>query len=128
MAINSPKVPLAYAAPTGNASLNPRDPILFIHGFSLTSPVDCQSYGRNNVENYIKAKTVLDGYTVAWNPAEFETIGYYKGYSHCDINLNYGTDIAAVVAQHKCANYFSRDIGTTSEPIKHLGCELAWFI
>jgi outer membrane protein assembly factor BamB len=105
-------------------------PLLLIHGYSLNSAVDCQSYGWGATETYLRAGHTVNGQVnVHWTGPTY-TIGYYQQDTHCDINLNTSTDPASQLGKSKCATYPQDGIttGNNSDPIEHLACELAWVI
>lgn len=121
--------------------LNTDDPVLFIHGFNGAANAGCNAYGWDGVKQYAATSHTLNGTTpLQWNPDALKTVGFYSGDqapdyagnvgNDCDVNLNFSTSAAAVDARAKCASVdFSQTwVGTSNESIKHLACELAWFI
>jgi hypothetical protein len=84
-------------------------PVLLVHGFSLSSSVDCSSTWSQDI-SWLQS----EGFT-----GPFVKVGYYSGDSNCDVNLhNYGSygdqdswkSIAAAFSHYVYDNYTSRGV------------------
>lgn len=109
-------------------------PVLLIHGFkngykgSGTDGWDCHNYFEGDaggVIRYLRGSHQVNHTTLRWR-GSITTIGYYTGDTNCDASLQSQAS--------RCVGYFDSNsfgthlTGTHNEDIKHLGCELAWYI
>jgi hypothetical protein len=93
-------------------------PILFIHGFSSGSQVDCGSTW-NTAISYLQGTHSFNGQNLHWTGPMYK-IGFYSSDTNCTSNLT-------SEASH-CTSYYAGHEGTNSESIRHIACELAWYI
>ncbi len=108
---------------TGTSNTTITTPVLFVHGIS--------SDNTNCYEYWPKAELYLQGKPGHPGPrftGPMDTLGYYKGDMNCTHNLYApGSDW-----YNKCQSYLDgtsqQDIGTNNDSIRHLACELAWYI
>ncbi len=85
-------------------------PVIFVHGFSQQSKSDCNgSWG--TAKSYLQSN--------GWHGSIIK-VGYYGGDTNCDVALgNYAGN---------CTGYYAGNQGTNNESIRHIACELAWYI
>lgn len=85
-------------------------PVLFLHGFSATSATNC-------AEEFPDAKAYLAQH--GWQGPVI-LVGYYGGDTGCDANLT--------AYQSRCAQEEAGNEGTNNEDMRHIACELDWYI
>lgn len=143
-----------YRAPNGQyitaSNLSGGDPIYMVHGidaFPSTSGLSCTAGLWGSPQSYLGGTHPgLGSDTITWG-APIYKIGFYNGDSNCDMYISthnnpygnfwapscnsmqvYGSgDAAAGLSTYSYSNTDST-VGTTSEPIEHIACELAWQI
>jgi pimeloyl-ACP methyl ester carboxylesterase len=87
-------------------------PVVFVHGFNGNASINCTS-------GYWGTATSFLHNTYGWT-GNLYTVGYYKGDSSCSASLgNYAG---------YCTNEYAGNQGTTNEDIRHISCELAWYL
>src|SRR5437016_1395840 len=107
-------------------------PILFIHGFDpYHSMSDCSIWDR--------AKHLMQAATNPSFTGPMIKPGYYTNDIHCDDGQGHTVNFSApgtYSARSHCYGYDSTDstqtpdpnVGTNDESIRHIACELAWYI
>lgn len=93
-------------------------PIIFVHGFNSSSVVDCGSTW-NTAESYLRGYHTYGSQTLHWTGPMTE-VGYYSRDTSCGYGL---TSQSA-----HCKGYYDTGIGTNNESIRHIACELAWYV
>lgn len=86
-------------------------PVLFIHGISNTSSTDCGEW--NPAKSFLKSQ--------GWSGA-LTSVQFYSHDTNCNANL--ASEAANCTGYHDSG---SSD-GTNNEDIRHVSCELAWYI
>ena len=110
--------PQKTAAKTKPALATTTNPILFIHGIDRKGAADCNATWSDALNLFSTGQSV-NGLPVQWSGPEV-TLGYYKGDINCTGTIK--------TFQLDCKGYYDTIVGTNNESIRHLGCELAWFI
>ena len=116
---------LGISLPRAHAFVQVTDPVLIIHGYNgsttygASNGFDCGAYGQ---ASGAEAATMFS--YVSGSP-QVTVLGYYKGdtnctmlsseSSHCDYYLFSGANPSTL-------------IGTNNEDVRHIGCELDWYI
>ncbi|HLG65534.1 MAG TPA: hypothetical protein VKY19_26655 [Ktedonosporobacter sp.] len=105
--------PRSTAASTINASYvsSTAYPVLFIHGISNTSSTDCGEW--NSAKSFLKSK--------GWS-GTLTSLQFYSHDTNCNANL--ASEASNCTGYHDSG---SSD-GTNNEDIRHVSCELAWYI
>ncbi len=86
-------------------------PVVFVHGFNSGASIDCQNSYWGTATSFLKSQ--------GWSGA-LTTVGYYSGDKNCNVALsNYASHCTTAYAGHQ---------GTTNEDLRHVSCELAWYI
>lgn len=104
---------LAFLAPQHALAGSASNPLLLVHGFSVSSSANCNTSSTfGDIESFFHGQ----GYT------NTKSLGYYNADSNCD----------AYLSQEKshCTTWYdsgSND-GTVNEDIRHTSCLLAWYI
>src|SRR6185437_3420695 len=93
-------------------------PILFLHGFNSNSKVDCGATW-NTAISFLQGNHSFNGQNLHWT-GPMNKVGFYSADTSCNSNLT--------SEAYSCAGYYSSGVGTNNESIRHLGCELAWYI
>lgn len=101
------------------ATTNTSDTVLLIHGVSGSSKTDCTGYW-NNAQQYLRGTHAVDGQQIHWTGTVLK-IGYYAQDYNCDLYLS-------KISVPQCKGYEDINLGTNNESIKHIACELAWYI
>ncbi|HET8907255.1 MAG TPA: hypothetical protein VFN11_09855 [Ktedonobacterales bacterium] len=99
-------------------------PIVFLHGINASSAINCSSSTMwGTMISYLQGYHAFGSQTLHWTGA-MKTIGFYNNDSNCAARL---TDSA--YASH-CTGYFyvASAQGTNNENIRHIACELAWYV
>ncbi len=87
-------------------------PVVFVHGFNGNASINCTSGYWGTATSFLRN-------SYGWRGGLY-TVGYYKGDSSCSAYLgNYAGD---------CTHDYAGNQGTTNEDIRHIGCELSWYI
>jgi hypothetical protein len=110
---------VVHADASGTYKSSANWPIVFVHGLSQNnSGVSCSgTWG--TAENYLRGSHSVNGHNITWT-GSLRTVGYYSNDTSCDLSL--------MSYSSHCNGYYSSGIGTNNESIRHLGCELAWYI
>ncbi len=87
-------------------------PVIFVHGFNSNASIDCKASYWGTAISFLHN-------TAGWQ-GSLVTVGYYKGDHDCDAYLG---NYAAFCASENAGNQ-----GTTNEDLRHVSCELAWYI
>lgn len=86
-------------------------PVLFVHGFNSHASIDCKNSYWGGATSFLR--------TEGWS-GSLVTLGYYSGDHNCDVALSsYAAD---------CTSEYAGNQGTTNEDLRHVACELAWYI
>ncbi len=111
-------LPSAHAQSLSSKAASLSDDILFIHGFNDQASIDCNSSTMwGTAENFLRSQ----GFTGA-----MKALAFYNGDHDCFTTG--GQMISLQREAWHCTNYYAANIGTVNEDIRHLGCELAWFV
>jgi hypothetical protein len=105
-------------APNGTYISSTNWTILFIHGFNSNSSVDCGSTW-NTAISYLQGTHSFNGQNLHWTGG-MDKLGFYTNDTSCTHNIKSESS--------DCNGYYSSGVGTNNESIRHLGCELAWYI
>ena len=110
---------VAYAHPAASYTSSTAYPVVFVHGLSQNnSGLSCGgTWG--TAENYLRGSHAINGQNLTWT-GTLRTVGFYYADTACDAYL--------YEWQSYCTGYFDTPIGNNNESIRHLGCELAWYI
>jgi hypothetical protein len=104
---------LTFLAPQHAHAGSTSDPVLLVHGFSLSSAQNCNTSSMfGDIESFFNGQGITST----------RSLGYYNGDSSCN----------AYLKQEKshCTGWYdsgSND-GTVNEDIRHTSCLLAWYI
>ncbi len=93
-------------------------PILFIHGFNSNSQVDCGATW-NTAIGYLQGSHGFNGQNLHWTGPMYK-LGFYSKDTNCTSNLT--------SEANECSGYYAGNEGTNNEDIRHIACELAWYI
>jgi hypothetical protein len=99
-------------------------PILFVHGINGSSSINCGSSTMwGTMISYLQGHHAFGSQTLHWTGA-MKTIGFYTHDTNCSVSLT-----SSAYASH-CASYFydASAQGTNNENIRHVACELAWYV
>lgn len=88
-----------------------RYPVLLVHGFNSQASVNCAGSAFPHVPAYVAAN--------GWQGA-IMTVGFYAKDTNCTVNLT--------TYQGYCTRIFPGNVGTINEDLRHVACELAWYI
>ncbi|MBF6591410.1 MAG: hypothetical protein IVW57_12910 [Ktedonobacterales bacterium] len=93
-------------------------PIVFVHGFNSNSSVDCGSTW-NTASSYLQGYHTFGSQTLHWTGPMLK-VGFYTNDTNCGYNIK--------SKAYRCTSYYASNVGTNNESIRHLACELAWYI
>lgn len=99
-------------------------PIVFLHGINASSSINCASSTMwGTMITYLQANHVFNGATIHWT-GPMKTIGFYNNDTNCSLKLT-----NSAYTSH-CMSYFydASAEGTNNENIRHVACELAWYV
>jgi triacylglycerol esterase/lipase EstA (alpha/beta hydrolase family) len=99
-------------------------PILFVHGINGSSSINCGgSTMWGTMISYLQGNHVFGSQTLHWTGA-MKTIGFYNNDTNCSANLT------SSAYASRCTSYFyvASAQGTNNENIRHVACELAWYV
>jgi triacylglycerol esterase/lipase EstA (alpha/beta hydrolase family) len=101
-------------------------PVVFIHGFEA-SGTDCNSQWGTAI-SYLQGShpSFNSGQSLQWT-GPLTSLGYYSSDTNCTANLADNSQQSQQI-QQKCANYYDSNVGSASEDIRHLACEVAWYL
>ena len=86
-------------------------PVLFVHGFNGNGSIDCKNSYWGSATNFLQSH----GWT-----GSLVTLGYYTNDHNCTDSLGSYAPM--------CTNSYPGHQGTTNEDLRHVSCELAWYI
>lgn len=93
-------------------------PVLFVHGFSSSSSVDCGSTW-NTAISYLQGYHAYGGTTLHWTGTMVK-LGFYSSDTNCSASLS---------SQYShCSGYYASGLGTNNESIRHIACDFAWYV
>lgn len=90
-------------------------PVLYVHGFNPNAAIPG---GCNAGSNFGTIRSYLQN-TSGWT-GSLVSLGYYNGDYNCDGYLSWES--------YRCTGWYPGNEGTTNEDLRHLSCELAWYI
>lgn len=99
-------------------------PILFVHGINASSSINCGSSSMwGTMISYLQGYHPYGSQTLHWTGA-MKTIGFYTNDTNCSTNLT------SSAYASRCTSYFydASAQGTNNENIRHIACELAWYV
>ena len=99
-------------------------PIVFVHGINGSSSINCSSSSMwGTMISYLQGNHSFGSQTLHWTGA-MKTIGFYTNDTNCAVNLTSST------YENHCTSYFyvASAQGTNNENIRHIACELAWYV
>lgn len=99
-------------------------PILFVHGINASSSINCGSSSMwGTMISYLQGYHPYGSQTLHWTGA-MKTIGFYTNDTNCSTNLT------SSAYASRCTSYFydASAEGTNNENIRHIACELAWYV
>jgi Putative serine esterase (DUF676) len=94
-------------------------PIIFIHGFNSNSAVDCNATW-NTAISYLQGHHSFGSQTLHWTGSMVK-VGFYNGDTNCSAS------VSSESSSH-CHGYYDSHIGTNNESIRHIACDLAWYL